>query len=190
MNSEPNENDLALWGECLNALHRYREAKGNLFRSFCSPDRKTLLVDIVRRELANVGKRFDVLEVVEWLEIEYQQMLLEELLPLAAMLETKRSHNLAENILLSWPSEWLEANLDEPARRIMERVARGEYSYIGLAEFYSGLISIYRQVNLATAKQLAEEAAVHTDPEVRSIGQSWLNHPEWSIDSHRTSACS
>ena len=144
----------------------------------------------MRQELANVGKRFEVLEVVEWLEIEYQQMLLDELLPLATMLETKRSHNLAESILLSWPCEWLEANLEEPARRIMEHVAKGEYSYLGLSEFYSGLIGIYRRVNLATAKQLAEEAAVHTNPEVRSIGESWLNDPEWSIDSHRTGACS
>ena len=180
MDLQPTKEDLATWNKYLEAVRNYREVSRKLHRTCYWPNRQTVLVDILRKALANFEDRFYVLEVIKWMEAEYQQMLIDELLPFAAMLETKRSSNLAEEIILSWPRQWLDSHLENHARTTMRRVEKEEYRFTDLAEFYSGLIGIFRQVNLRKAKQLADEAATHPDPDVRSIGESWLTDSDWS----------
>lgn len=174
----PTDEDFAAWTRYLEATRNKRDASSPLRRT-CY-ERPVVLVEILRMGLDNFEDRFDVLEVVRWMAPEYQQLLVVEILPLATMNETKRYANLAEEIVLSWSREWLNAHLESHARTVMKAIANGSFRFTDLSEFYSGLIGMFREVSMETAERIAKEAAAHADPKVRWIGNDWLNQPGWS----------
>jgi len=169
------DEDFEIWTRYLEAMRNQREVASHLLR--ISHDRPKVLVEILRMGLNNLEDRFDVLEIVKCIRPEYQQLLVFEILPLAAMNETKRSTNLAQEIILSWPREWLNAHLESYARPVMKAIANGGLRFTCLSEFYSGLIDMFRAVNMETAERIAKEAAAHAEPDVRLIGNDWLKQP-------------
>jgi hypothetical protein len=185
MSSEPGENILALWNEYGQTLNQYQELRRSLLRALRVPDTRKSLVEILRPELADFRQRFLLLEVVEWFPTLEQQMLIEELLPLATMHETKWSFNRAAKIVLSWEPEWLKTNLETHARNVLARIIKGEHTYTNLAEYYSGLIEIYRHVDPGKAREFAEEAISSSNAEVRDVGDFWINEYDWTRPSER-----
>jgi hypothetical protein len=178
MSLTPTDDDFETWRRYLEARRKQREAASQLLR--ISHDRPEALVEILRLGLNNFDDRFDVLEVVKCIAPEYQQLLVFEILPLATMNETKRSTNLAAEIVLSWPREWLNAHLEDQARAVMKAISNEAFRFTHLSEFYSGLIGMFRAVNMETADRITREAAAHADPDVRWIGNDWLKQPGFS----------
>jgi hypothetical protein len=167
-----------LWEDFLDAQFKFRQLRGDLYQSYDVED-EYAKIRVLKKDLTDVRKRFFLYKIIESMPVKRQQLLVEELLPLAAMNETKRSFNPAEKIVLSWDAEWLKAKLYDVSRKTMERISAGDFSYIDLADFYSGLIMIFREIDKARAREIMEEAVTHADADVREVGISWRDDIDW-----------
>lgn len=151
------DNDEALWRRLVAHNKASVDASEALLRDARSA------VQIVRR-----GLHGDVIEAMTSLGLllrmkESDRMaLFGEVLPFCLR---ARFAPTARQVILSLPREWVVANIVAASESLLEKADHLDYLM---------MISLYRDVDLSLACQLAHKAAESNDYDVREVGEAWL----------------
>jgi hypothetical protein len=160
----------AIWEDYLDKEYEFKQLRTKIFQLYSSQT-KNNKIKFLKKDLLDIRKRFFLYEIIESLSVDEQILLSEELFPLAIMIETKRSFNPAEKIVLSWGEDWILSNLEKITKITLEKIKLGVFRYMDLAEFYNDVIIFNHCYNIDFAKLLLEEAISHSDENVREVGK-------------------
>ena len=151
------DEDLKLWQAYVQAASAMWSARKELFTESSS------LVEVIRAGLDKPGERAAALEIVGFLKEDERKCLFSELLMIAG--SYSGSTGFARDFVLSLPKDWLLANIEEAAERLLRN---------GTYEEYRALFEIYIRLDRDLAYKLAHRAAKHSDPDIKEAGDDFL----------------
>lgn len=156
VNQQISEEDLSLWREFIKAANAFAKARGDLCRQSSS------LVGLVRAGLNEPSERPAALRLVPFLKEEERKELFSDILAIASFVNGMTDY--ARDLILDFPKDWLMANIEEPAERLLS------YGY----EEYRGIWEIYIRLDHSLATRLALRAADNPDPDIKEAGDDFL----------------
>jgi len=77
----------------------------------------------------------------------------------------EQGRKIARELILTLPHEWLLANIEEQAEKLLTN---------NDDEDYRGLFLLYRQLDPRLARKLAERAMASPNPEIKEIGEYFM----------------
>lgn len=164
------------WSKLLEAYHGYLESVRTsaseseqeelLFRyqalvaGFLSSDAER--VSILKTKLRSSDAKLATV-ILEYLSISDLQELFGELVTLAANTHwaVQRAHNAIQRL----PLDWILARIEATSEPILVHATYDEYRR---------LLELYRLLDPALTRRLAERAVVHSDPDIREAGHDFL----------------
>jgi len=155
---QPTENDTELWHKVFEKEIAYIQARQD-FLNNCN-DRIVFL----KKALHNPSERGTALRLIEYLNLEEQQGLFDDLVDLA--LVSHSDIELCRKTILSLPKKWLLANIEKSAEPLLED---------GTDEEYRRLLELYMDIDRKLAQSLAQRALEHGDPDIREVGEDFLS---------------
>ena len=158
---QPLAEEVELWTKYLAVAEDFRKMRRELRRRSC--DRSEVIVELLRRSLSIPEEKDVALDFVPALTLGAQQELFDVLLPLAADLDIG-SVNRAEQIILSFPRDWLVEKLEDAARMFLD----------GERDISAEIMGLYFQADKALARRLAEKAKSSADASRRDLGEFFL----------------
>lgn len=122
------------------------------------------LANVLHEALSDPRQRRYALEIISQLQPDRRKEFLSDLVELASFggVDIFR----AREIILSFPKEWLMANLATAAAPILER---------GGDEGYRRIIELYLSIDPRIARDLARAAATHENQDVRAVAHDFLD---------------
>jgi hypothetical protein len=119
---------------------------------------------VIRRALKNPRERLYSLEIAAMLPLEERKELLPDLLAVAAYAGAHMVR--AQELILSFPKDWLLINIDAAASPILEQ---------GDAEEFRRILELYSQIESTLLARLVERASSHPDPDVRAAAEDFMS---------------
>jgi hypothetical protein len=149
----------ALWREYAKARELTDDLRYRLFS-----EQRGRVPEVIRRALKNPRERLYSLEIVAMLPLEERKELLPDLLAVAAYAGAHMVR--AQELILSFPKDWLLINIDAAASPILEQ---------GDAEEFRRILELYSQIESTLLARLVERASSHPDPDVRAAAEDFMS---------------
>lgn len=160
------EKDIELWNAYKAAWWAVRERQYELRQNASN------LIEVIRYGLSDLeGPAIELLELLEP----------EDLKPfLYTVLDGATHQNHAQlvyiDLLLKFPKQWLVDNIEKEAEILL--------ADIGDDEQYWHTLKVFEEIDITLAARHAKKALVHTDPEIKEMGQGFFDkHPRF-VDSN------
>jgi hypothetical protein len=122
-------------------------------------------IAVLKKALQNPTERGTALRLLECLSIEERQRLFDDLLDLASV-----SHSdieLCRQAILSFPKNWLLANIEASAEPLLQN---------GTYEEYRRLLELYIQIDETLTKRLANRAIQHEYLDISEAGEDFQKY--------------
>jgi hypothetical protein len=149
----------ALWREYAKARELTDDLRYRLFS-----EQRGRVPEVIRRALKNPRERLYSLEIAAMLPLEERKELLPDLLAVAAYAGAHMVR--AQELILSFPKDWLLINIDAAASPILEQ---------GDAEEFRRILELYSQIESTLLARLVERASSHPDPDVRAAAEDFMS---------------
>ena len=161
-NNNPSRDQIDLWNRYLIVADDYQRTGNEVLRT-CGIERDDAIVELLRHSLKTPAEKDAALDVVRSIKVEAQEELFDELLSLASDLDVG-SVNRAEQIILSFPRDWLVPKLMRASKQYLEDPDR----------ISPEVLSLYFQVDHELTRNLAEAAATSGNKDRRDLGEFFL----------------
>ena|SRR5437870_4709792 len=161
-NNNPSRDQIDLWNRYLIVANDYRRTGNEVLRT-CGIERNDAIVELLRHSLKTPAEKDAALNVVRSIKVEAQEELFDELLSLASDLDVG-SVNRAEQIILSFPRDWLVPKLTRASKQYLEDPDR----------ISPEVLRLYIQVDHELTRSLAEAAATSGNKDRRDLGEFFL----------------
>jgi hypothetical protein len=166
------EDVVNIWQELLKANKNCRELQLKFFLGYMYNRNDSLELDVngvfelVRKSLSNPLEMLDAVQLIKSCKWQYQIIFIDELINMVVRYyEPQEGGDIARNIIISLPEEWLASNF----RASVEHWLQREDAY----KFEPLLLGLCADVNPNLAKEFAEEALKSNDEVDHDVGY-WI----------------